>query len=150
MSSTAPTPQTSPQAMIDAAKASSLAYNETNWTAVRSAITPNCTYDEIATQRRVQGVDEVIRCWQGWAEAFPDSKCTFHNALASGNTVCLELTWRGTHTGTLETDNGSIPATNQSIEIRACQVCEMAEGKAESMRHYFDMATMMRQLGVNR
>jgi steroid delta-isomerase-like uncharacterized protein len=148
MSSTAPSPMTTPQAMIDAAKASILAYNAKNWDNVRAALTQDALYDEVATHRSIQGRDQVVECWQGWARALPDSTATFHGAIASGTTVCIELSWRGTHSGPLELPTGSVAGTNRSIEIRACQVFEMSEGKARTIRHYFDMATMLQQLGI--
>jgi steroid delta-isomerase-like uncharacterized protein len=148
MSSTAPSPKSSPQALIDIAKSSVMAYNEKNWNNVRTALTSDALYDEVATQRKIQGLDQVVDCWQGWARAFPDSKATFHNAIASGNIVCLELSWRGKHTGTLELPTGPVAATNRSIDIRGCQVFEMSENKAQIIRHYFDMATLLQQLGL--
>jgi steroid delta-isomerase-like uncharacterized protein len=148
MSSTAPSPQASSQAMIDAAKASILAYNEKNWDNVRASLTPDALYDEVATQRKIQGLDQVVECWQGWATALPDSKATLHGATASGNTVCIEMTWRGKHTGPLELPTGSVAPTQQSIEVRSCQVFEMSGTKARTIRHYFDMATMLQQLGI--
>ncbi len=53
-----------------------------------------------------------------------------------------------THTGPLQTPTGQMAATGKPIEMRACQVFEIAGGKAQSMRQYFDMATLMQQLGV--
>lgn len=138
----------SPQALIDAAKASVLAYNEKNWDKVRSSVTPDFVYDEVATGRKTQGADGLIPIWQGWAQAFPDSKATFNNALVSGNNVVLELTWKGTHKGPLQTPKGAIAATGKTFEIRACAIIEMAAEKAKSERHYFDMATLFEQLGV--
>lgn len=138
----------SPQALIDAAKAMITAYNDKNWDRVRASMATGFIYDEIATGRKTEGVDESVTLWQGWAQAFPDSKATFHTALASGNTVTLELTWRGTHKGSLQTPGGSIPATGKTIEIRACQVSELAGDKVSSQRHYFDMATLLRQIGA--
>lgn len=55
-------------------------------------------YDEVATHRAVDGIDKVLDVWKGWAKAFPDSKATFHDAFASGDTVVVELTRKGTHT----------------------------------------------------
>jgi steroid delta-isomerase-like uncharacterized protein len=138
----------SPQALIDAAKAPILAFNEKNWDKVRASITPDFVYDEVATRRKVQGADAVIPVWQGWAQAFPDSKATFNNALVSGNCVVLEVTWKGTHKGQLQTPNGPVPATGKTIEIRACTILELAGEKARLQRHYFDMATLFEQLGV--
>ncbi len=138
----------SQQLLIDAAKAPVIAYGKKDWDAVRAAIAPGFRYDEVATHRKMQGADQVVACWQGWATALPDSQATFHNAFVSGDTVVLEVTWHGTHTGPLQMPTGQIAATGKPIEIRACQVFEVAGGKAQSMRQYFDMATMMQQLGV--
>jgi steroid delta-isomerase-like uncharacterized protein len=148
MSSTAPSPMTSSQAMIDAAMASVLAYNDKNWDNVRASLTPDALYDEVCTQRKIQGLDQVVECWQGWARALPDSKATIHGTCASGNTVCIEMTWRGKHTGPLELPTGPLAATQQNIEVRSCQVFEMSGTKARAIRHYFDMATLLTQLGI--
>jgi steroid delta-isomerase-like uncharacterized protein len=148
MSSTAPSPKGTSQAIIDAAQASILAYNDKNWENVRASLTPDALYDEVATQRKLQGMDQVIECWQGWARAFPDSKATIHGAFASGNTVCVEMTWRGNHTGPLELPAGPVAATNKSIDVRSCQVFVMSDSKARVIRHYFDMSTMLEQLGI--
>jgi limonene-1,2-epoxide hydrolase len=64
--------------------------------------------------------------------------------------VILELTWRGTHTGPLETPNGSIAATGKSIEVRACTVCELEGEKTKAARQYFDMTTLLEQIGATR
>jgi steroid delta-isomerase-like uncharacterized protein len=139
----------SEQALIDAAKAPTLAYNDKNWDAVNRAVTSDFAYDEVGTRRTVRGAADVITMWQGWAAALPDSRATLEAAHVSGNTVILELTWRGTHGGPLRTPAGEIPATGRTIEMRACQVVEVADGKVRGIRHYFDMATMLTQLGVN-
>lgn len=136
------------QALVDAAKASILAYNEKDWDAVKRTVTPGLVYDEVSTSRKAQGVDEVITLWKGWATAFPDSKATFENAHVSGNTVILELTWHGNHTGTLQTAAGEVPATGKPIELRACQIIDVVDGKAQQIRQYFDIATLMKQIGA--
>ena len=138
----------SPQQLIDAAKAPLLAYNQKDWNAVRSNITQDFIYDEVGTGRKVQGADQTIALFQGWAEAIPDSKATFDNVVASGNTVLLEVTWRGTHTGPLKTPKGYFAPTGKKIELRACAVVELLNGKANLQRHYFDMATLLQQLGI--
>lgn len=136
------------QQLIDAAKAPILAFNEKNWDAVRASITPDFVYDEVATNRKVQGVKQVIPLWQGWATAFPDAKATFQRELLSGETVVFEVTWRGTHKGPLQTPNGPITATGNRIDIRACTVIEVVGDKAKEQRHYFDMGTLLQQISV--
>jgi steroid delta-isomerase-like uncharacterized protein len=138
------------QALIDAAKASIVAYNEKNWDAVPKVVTSDFEYDEVGTNRKLVGPSDVIAAWKGWATALPDSKATFNAAHVGGNTVTLEVTWRGTHTGPLETPAGAIPSTGKKIEVRACQVVELTpDGKTQRVRHYFDMATLLAQLGVS-
>ena len=138
----------SEQELINAAKAPTVAYNKKDWGGVKAAITAGFVYDEVGTQRKMEGSDQVIQAWQGWATALPDSNATFENAFVGGGKVVLELTWRGRHTGPMQTPGGEIPATGKAIEIRACQIIEIEGGKAKSMRHYFDMMTMMQQLGL--
>jgi steroid delta-isomerase-like uncharacterized protein len=138
----------SPQTLIEAAKASILAYNDKDWDRVRSVATPDVVYDEVATGRQADGIDQVLPLWQGWARAFPDSKATFHNALASGTSVTLEITWNGTHKGPLETPTGPVQPTGKTIAIRACMVVELEGERVKRERHYFDMETLLQQLGL--
>jgi steroid delta-isomerase-like uncharacterized protein len=136
------------QQLIDAARALVLTYNDRNWEAAKARMSPDFDYDEVSTNRKVKGPDQVIPIWQGWAAAFPDSKGTIHRELTSGNTVVLEVSWVGTHNGPLQTPNGTIPATGRRIDVRACMIVEVADDKAKAQRHYFDMMTLMQQLGV--
>ena len=118
----------SQQSLIDAAKAPSIAYNNKDWNAVKAAVTPDFLYDEVATQRKIQGADQVITAWQGWGAAFPDSKATFDNAHASGDTVVLEVTWRGTHDR--EPFMG-MPPTGRKVEVTAIFIHRIAGGKVK-------------------
>ena len=43
--------------------------------------------------------------------------------------------------------DGEIPATGKSMEMRSCYVIEMEGDKAKVMKNYFDIGTMMAQLG---
>ena len=139
----------SPQALADAAKAPFLAYNDKDWAKAKAAMTQDFVYDEVASARKTNGADAAIELWKGWAQAFPDSKGTIHNThVAGNNVVVLELSWKGTHKGTLQTPGGSIPATGKTIDVRAVAVVEIAGERARSQRHYFDMATLLQQIGV--
>ena len=85
MSSQAPGPEKPAQAQqgaslqtrLQAAKAPVEAYNDKNWQRLRSVVAPDFVYEEVATQRRLEGVEALISCWQTWAKAFPDSRATF-------------------------------------------------------------------------
>ncbi|HXW03926.1 MAG TPA: ester cyclase [Vicinamibacterales bacterium] len=140
---------TATQSAIELAKQSVIAYNEKNWEAAKEALAADAVYDEVATARRLSGQATILPAWKDWAVAFPDSRATFENAISSENIVTLELRWRGTHKGPLNLPSGKAEPTGKSIDIRACQIVEVVDGKTRSIRHYFDMATMLRQLGIS-
>jgi steroid delta-isomerase-like uncharacterized protein len=134
--------------VISAARASLDAYNSKNWDAVRLSVTDDCVYDETATHRKVEGIAAILEVWQGWAAAMPDSRATYEATYAIEGGAVFELTWRGTNTGPMQGPDGEIPATGKSFEMRGCQVIEMDGDKAKVIRHYFDIGTMMSQLGL--
>ena len=139
----------SSQALAAAAQALIEAYNAKDWERAKASITQDFVYDELATGRKLTGRDATIEAWKGWAEAFPDSRGEYRAVhVADQGTVVLEVTWKGTHRGPLQTPNGSIAPTGRTIEVPACGVGEIGDDTARVQRHYFDMATLLRQLGV--
>jgi steroid delta-isomerase-like uncharacterized protein len=133
---------------LEIAKGATVAYNEKNWNKVQNLLSPECVYDERATHRRLQGVGKIIEAWQSWASAIPDSRATFVREIADGGTAVLEVVWKGKHTGPLRTPAGVIAASQKQIEMPACQVIEVKEGKVASFTHYFDFLTLLRQVGA--
>jgi steroid delta-isomerase-like uncharacterized protein len=133
---------------IEIAKAPITAYNDKDWSKAKDTLAADAVYDEKGTHRRIQGAGEIIEAWQGWAEAIPDSKATVVREIASGNTAVLELLWKGVHTGPLKTPTGAIPASNKPIEVPACQIVQVEGGKIKSISHYFDMLTLLTQIGA--
>lgn len=138
-----------PRTLLDAARAVIEAFNSKDWDRARATITPDFDYDEVATGRRLTGAEATLEAWRGWAAAFPDSNGSYRALHVAGNdTVVVEVTWSGTHRGPLPTPGGTIQPTGRSIAVPACMVFEIANGKARAQRHYFDMVTLLRQLGV--
>ena len=138
----------SDQHLIKLAKAQVVAYNEKDWKKLADIVTADFVYDEVATHRKTVDVDQLLEVMQGWAATFPDSHGTVENAFVGSGKVVLEVTWRGTHTDPMQTPNGEIPATGKSFEVRACQIIEIEGRQIKSIWHYFDMMTMMQQLGL--
>jgi steroid delta-isomerase-like uncharacterized protein len=134
--------------VIEIAKAAVTAYNKKNWSEMGDLLAADAVYDEKATSRRLEGSDQIIEAFQGWAQAFPDSKGTFIREFASNDTAILELVWKGVHTGPLQTPTGTIPASNKPIEVPACEVFRVEGGKVKNTTHYFDMLTLLNQIGV--
>ena len=124
------------------------AFNASDWERCKAAITSDSLYDEVGTSRRLRGVAEIIACWQTWKEAMPDVKGTVTNGLATGSTVVLEVTWKGTHTGPFKGPKGTLPPTGKQQTTRASWVLNFEGGKIKESRHYFDMLSFMQQIGA--
>jgi steroid delta-isomerase-like uncharacterized protein len=137
------------KSVADLAKEQVLAYNAKDWDRARAALAPEVVYEEVGTHRKLKGVDDVLTAWKGWATAISDSRATFQSELVSGNTAVLEITWTGIHDGPLQTPNGEIPATGKKIELRAIQVVDVANDRVKSVRQYFDMGTLLQQIGAD-
>lgn len=137
------------KSVVDLAKEQVIAYNEKDWDRARATFAPEIVYEELATDRKLEGADDVLTAWKGWAKAIPDSRATFNSEIVSGNTAVLEVTWRGTHDGPLQTPDGEIAPTGKKIELRAIQVVDIANDRVRSIRHYFDMGTLLEQIGVD-
>ena len=136
------------QDLIPVARGAVDAFNASDWERYKAAMTSDCVYDEVGTSRILRGVGEVIRCFQEWKQAMPDVRGTVTNAWAMGNTVVLEITWKGTHTGPLQGPSGIVPATGKQQTTRAGWVLNFDGGKIKDSRHYFDMFSFMQQLGI--
>ena len=96
-----------------------------------------------------QGAEGARQFAEMWYEGFPDGKFEFRSIAESGDTVVIELTGRGTHTGTLRSPMGDIEATGRPVELQLCDVWSFAsDGTPTQVRTYFDTASMMAQLGL--
>ena len=124
------------------------AFNKGDWDHTRRLTAPKAVYVEPATGRRTDDVEDFIELAKGWRAGFPDVKGTVTKAIQSGDTVVLEITWAGTHTGTLVTPMGDIPATGKKTVTAAVEIVQTSGGKITEMKHYFDLLTLLHQLGV--
>jgi len=136
------------QEAIEVTKEQLNAFNEKNWDKWLSLSAEDCYYDEVATHSKLTGRDNVLVAMKGWANAFPNVEGTCEHISADGNKTTIQITWKGKHTGPLHTPDGEIAPTGKDIEIRACQVAEIEDGKIKTIQNYFDMMTMMTQLGL--
>lgn len=124
------------------------AYNAGKWDEYKSALADDVKYEELATHTSASGRDKYVEAVKRWKIAFPDTKAQVLNEYASGDTVITEVEWTGTHTGPLEGPLGVIQPTSKRGSLRAVLVTRFANGKIAEVRHYFDIMTMLGQLGV--
>jgi steroid delta-isomerase-like uncharacterized protein len=124
------------------------AFNKGDWEQMRALLTSDARYHELGTEREIEGPDQIVELFQGWKTAFPDAAGTVTNAVASGNSVVLEVTWTGTHTGPLVTSAGTIPASGKRQDTPAAVLYLFEGDKIKASRHYFDAMTLLKQIGA--
>ena len=134
--------------MVEVARDQVDAFNSGNWERLQAGLTSDSSYNELATQRTAEGPEQIIELFKGWKTAFPDAAGTVTSAVASGSTAVLEVTWKGTHTGPLETASGTIPPSGKRQETPAAIFSTFEGGKIKESRHYFDSMTLLKQIGA--
>lgn len=134
----------------DVAREQVEAFNAGDWDRFRATLAPGSVYDELATQRHIEGEDAILDANRGWKEAFPDAHGTVERAIADNGTVTLEITWEGTQTGPLHMPGGDIPPSSRPITVKAAQVFQFEGDKIRETHHYFDMMGLLQQVGAVR
>jgi steroid delta-isomerase-like uncharacterized protein len=132
------------ESLIVAARAYVEAFNSADWDRFETALTPDSVYDEVGTGRRAEGREAILELFQGWKHTMPDAVGTVSSALASGNEVVLEVTWKGTMTGPW----GDTPATGKQQKNRAALFLSFSGEAISESRQYFDSLALLQELGV--
>jgi steroid delta-isomerase-like uncharacterized protein len=92
------------------------------------------------------GHTEFRNFMAGFKQAFPDMVITHNNSIALGDKIAVEFTATGTHTGSLQTPNGEIPASGKKVELKVCEFWEWKNGKITKITNYQDATSLMRQI----
>jgi steroid delta-isomerase-like uncharacterized protein len=134
--------------MVKLARQQIDAFNSGDWELMRGSLASDARYDELGTQRKVEGPEKIVELFKGWKTAFPDVVGTVTSSVASGNKAALEVTWKGTHTGQLTTAEGTIPASGNHHETPGAVFYTFEANKIKASRQYFDSLTLMKQIGA--
>jgi steroid delta-isomerase-like uncharacterized protein len=135
-------------ALIKTARENVEAYTTGDWQRLKALLASDVVYDEVGSQRRMRGADQLVEAYQGWKRAFPDGKGTIRNAFANGNSVAIEVTWTGTHSGPLMGPGGTIPASGKSFSLPGAQLITFEGDKVKELHQYFDLMTLLQQIGA--
>jgi len=86
---------------------------------------------------------------QGFLTAFPNIHHDVAYTVAKGDNVVMHWTAAGTQTGPLATPSGgSIPATGKHAVVPGSTTFEIQHGKVLHGWTFFDMASLLLQLGL--
>ena len=102
-------------------------------------------YEYLGADGQAGGIDLGVGVAETYTAAFPDVAFTVeHHYPVSGDVSVMEFVATGTHRGELQ----GIAPTGRSIAVRVCNVIEVKDGKIWREREYFDVMSLMQQLGV--
>jgi len=102
-------------------------------------------YVYVGTDGVEQGVDASVAVAETFTSAFPDLRIEIrHQHAPSDGVSIVEIVVRGTHQGDLE----GIAPTGKAVEVVGCNVIEAENGKIVRERDYYDVMSVMQQLGV--
>jgi steroid delta-isomerase-like uncharacterized protein len=111
---------------------------------------PNGSYTDVAMGATYHGHDEIARFHRWMLKFAPDSAIEFSDACAAGGRLYLQWIWSGTFEGSLRLPDGaSVEATGAKFSIPGVAACQYAaDGKLLSHRDYWDLGTVLRQVGA--
>lgn len=95
-----------------------------------------------------RGRDQVKQYVETFWTAFPDGQMACMGQIATEDEAATELLFTGTHTGPLNTPNGSIPPTGKRLHLRQVAVHRIENGLVASEHIYVDQLEFMTQLGL--
>ena len=95
-----------------------------------------------------QGREQIGALWGAFISAFPDGQLTELLRLDCGGYIVSENNLSGTHTGPLDTPQGEIPATGNSVSVDGVSIFKIENGEIQSEHLYFDQVTFLAQLGL--
>jgi len=120
------------------------AVNARDFERLREIYHADCSYTT-GDGREQKGVDAVLAAVDTFTSAFPDLTIEVRHQHVTNDTVSIvEYTFAGTHRGELE----GMPATRRRMEVVACSVAEVRDGRILRERDYYDTLALMEQLGV--
>jgi len=97
---------------------------------------------------QVRGIEQIEPVLRAYFAAFPDLRHRVVSSVEAEDRIALELQITGTHTGTLMTPNGPIPATGRSVEWQSVDMITVADDKIASWHAYYDQLAFLGQLGL--
>jgi predicted ester cyclase len=96
----------------------------------------------------LRGREQVLGFERNFWAAFPDVRLEIVRRIADGPMVASEGRLVGTHTGTLSTPNGDVPATGRSIDFRWMCMQEVRGEEIVFEELYFNESDFLTQLGL--
>jgi ketosteroid isomerase-like protein len=84
----------------------------------------------------------------GYLTAFPDLRHHVRHFVESEGAIAVELEVTGTHTGPMQTPQGTVPPTGKKVVWDSCDYVRTRGGKIVSWHVYHDSVPFLTALGL--
>jgi steroid delta-isomerase-like uncharacterized protein len=115
-----------------------------DWNLLLPLFTDDLTYEDVTMGAVNRTKDELRAFGDAFFAGFPDVTFELTSKCATDTRGAAEWIMRGTHRG----DMPGMPATGKPVEVRGASVFEFAGAKIRRCSDYWDMATLLKQLGL--
>lgn len=110
---------------------------------VLDLFTEDCVYEDVTMGVVNHGQQQLKAFATAFFMAFPDLAVKLNSRFVAGTFGSAEWLMTGTHKG----DMPGLPATNKRMSIRGATVFELQGDKIQRNADYWDMTTLLKQLG---
>ena len=134
--------------VIEIAKAAIIAYNEKDWSKAKDILAADAVYDEKELTAASRAPARSSRPGRAGPRPSPTSKphsCASSRAGTPRSSSCCGKAFTRAH---YRHQQVPFRPSNKPIEMPACQVVRVEGDKVKSASHYFDMLTMLTQIGA--
>jgi predicted ester cyclase len=111
--------------------------------ALAAVVDPSCVSHDLPPGM-AQGVEGVVRTNAMLHRAFSEQRYEVHRVIGEGDTVVIDATLHGRHTG----EFFGIPPTGREIALRSMHIIRYADGREVETWALSDRLGLLQQLGV--
>ena len=118
------------------------AFNERDFARADDCVAEDLEWTEVPSGNVFRGRDGLRAEYESWLRAFPDGKVNVTNLIDAGDWVIAEYTITGTNTGPMHgADGQDIAPSGRKVEIKACDLMRLVDGRVVGGRGYFDQSS---------
>ncbi len=110
-----------------------------------ATLTPDCLFEDLALGQVFRGHAGARQYYQMWWDAFSTTAHPEHVYYTDQDFAVAEVRFQGTHIGSFL----GIEPTGRQVDIPTAIVATLRDGLMAGERMYWDVITLLRQLGVS-
>ena len=129
---------------VDIHRAAHAAFNARDWDRMRELSSADVRFVDHGRGVTLASFDEFLGWLHEWTGGMSDAVVGEPRYLDAGTHSVCRFTGSGTNDGPM----GPVNATGRPLAVEFCEIVEVTDGQITAGDMYYDMMSMMAQLGV--